>query len=121
MKRHTLSIDARFRRRAVLPALVLAATVPAAAVAHDSWMSREEFRDPASHEWCCDEHDCTVLDEADVRMTRKGFIVFGKYTVSQQRVLPSSDGHYWACMNGVPRSPHAKDPGVRCFFAPFDV
>jgi hypothetical protein len=89
-----------------------------AVIAHDSWISRHQFYDPNSGAWCCDEHDCAALDEIEVRETGNGFIVADKYFVSRQRVLPSSDGNYWACFNSEGKGAHDRKEGVRCFFAP---
>lgn len=89
--------------------------------AHDSWISRQRFHDPNSGAWCCDEHDCSALEEIDVRDTGDGFMVAGKYFVARQRVLPSTDGSYWACFNSEGNGAHDRKPGVRCFFAPMSA
>ena len=87
-------------------------------MAHDTWISRHQFVDPSSGAWCCDENDCSTLEEIDVRETPNGFIVAGEYFVSRQRLLPSHDGNYWACFNSEGQGAHDRKKGVRCFFAP---
>ena len=91
-----------------------------AALAHDNWISRHHFYDPVSGAWCCDEHDCSALEDIEVREMGEGFMVGGQYFVARQHVLPSSDGQYWACFNSEGRGPHDREKGVRCFFAPIN-
>lgn len=91
------------------------------AIAHDDWISRNQFYDPMSRAWCCDEHDCFPLAVEKVKVMGTGFVVEGQYFVARHRVLPSSDGQYWACFNGEGRGPHDRPKGVRCFFAPMNT
>ena len=90
-------------------------------LAHGSWISRNQFYDPSSGAWCCDEHDCSALDEQTVRPIGDGFMIDGRYFIARQRVLPSSDGQYWACFNTGGKGPHAREKEVRCFFAPMNT
>jgi hypothetical protein len=101
-------------------ALTLLASSPGV-FAHDNWISRQQFYDPNSRAWCCDEHDCVPLDDEDVRATVGGFEIDGQYFVARQRVLPSGDGQYWACFNTGGKGPHAREKEVRCFFAPLNT
>ncbi len=89
--------------------------------AHDSWISRHQYSDPDSRDWCCDEHDCFPLADGEVRVTGEGFELNGKYFVARQRVLLSGDGQYWACFNSGGKGPHGREKEVRCFFAPMNT
>jgi len=91
--------------------------VPHIAFAHDSWISRHQFMDPKTGALCCDERDCSALDESDVKETDEGFVVRGKYFVAHMRVLSSADGNYWACFNSEGKGAHDRKMDVRCFFA----
>jgi hypothetical protein len=90
-------------------------------LAHDSWISRHQFYDPTSGAWCCDEHDCSTLDDVAVRQMDGGFIIEGRHFVARHRVLPSSDGQYWACFNTGGKGPHQREKEIRCFFAPMNT
>jgi len=107
--------------------ILLSALIQGNAVyAHDSWISRHQFRDPETNDWCCDEKDCFAIGEDQVIERPRGFSVridyFGAshvFDIPGSRVLPSSDAEYWVCL-----STEAKSRGrgislkVRCFFAP---
>lgn len=109
-------------RCTVTLSVVLALFVSARGVfAHDSWISRHQYSDPESRDWCCDEHDCFPLDDDEVRVTGEGFELNGKYFVARQRVLLSGDGQYWACFNSGGKGPHGREKEVRCFFAPMNT
>ena len=90
------------------------------AFAHDSWISRHQFLDPKTGAQCCDEHDCSALEEREVKATEGGFLVRGKYFVDRMRVLSSADGSYWACFNSEGTGAHDRKMDVRCFFAPMN-
>jgi hypothetical protein len=108
-------------RRIITLSIALALFVSTqVAFAHDDWISRHQFSDPMSHAWCCDEQDCFPLAQEAVRIIGNGFVVDGQYFIARQRVLPSSDGQYWACFNSEGRGPHDREKGVRCFFAPMN-
>jgi hypothetical protein len=89
--------------------------------AHDSWVSRYQFYDPDSGAWCCDEHDCSILDDVAVRQMDGGFIIDDRHFVARHRVLPSRDGQYWACFNTGGKGPHGREKEIRCFFAPMNT
>ena len=91
------------------------------AIAHENWISRSQYVDPISGAWCCDEHDCSALEEMDVREIPAGFMVHETYFVARTRVLPSGDENYWACFNSEGTGAHDRAKGVRCFFAPMNV
>ena len=91
------------------------------AFAHDNWISRQRFKDPASRSWCCDENDCFPIGDEQVKATRGGFLIDGEHFVDRKRVLPSNDARFWACFNGKGKGPHEKDEKVRCFFAPLNM
>jgi len=79
--------------------------------AHDHWIHHGQYRNPATGEWCCGEHDCFPVPADSVAVGETGYEVrhLGE-TVPYERVLPSEDGQYWRC--------HRPDGTRRCFFAP---
>lgn len=110
----------------VAPAVLMAFVQPADS--HDSWISRNRFRDPLTGQWCCNEHDCNILSVDNIRQFKDSFEItiayFGedkKFVVPNSRILPSLDGRYWACLSTetVSRGRGVRI-GVRCFFAPLD-
>jgi hypothetical protein len=102
-----------------------------AALAHDLWISRSSFKNPAG-EWCCGAEDCGVVAPNAVHAISGGYSVVGgvtygeavtgnpadgptlnqhvNETIPYSQALPSPDGAYWRC-----RRP---DGSPRCFFAP---
>jgi len=102
-----------------------------AAVAHDMWISRGTYKNPAG-EWCCGAEDCGVVSPKAVRTINGGYSVVGPVTYGQaitgnsrdgpttqdnvnevipySQALPSPDGAYWRCKR--------PDGTPRCFFAP---
>jgi hypothetical protein len=102
-----------------------------AALAHDMWISRGSYRNPAG-EWCCGANDCGVVSPNAVKATTGGYSVVGIVTYGQaitgdardgpthqdnvnevvpySQSLPSPDGTYWRCKR--------PDGSPRCFFAP---
>jgi hypothetical protein len=102
-----------------------------AALAHDIWISRGSYKNPAG-EWCCGAIDCGVVAPNAVHTGTGGYSVVGAVTygegitgnpadgptVNQQvdetipysQTLPSPDGAYWRCKR--------PDGSPRCFFAP---
>jgi hypothetical protein len=112
--------------------LVLGLTfVGSAALAHDLWISRGGYKNPAG-EWCCGAEDCGLVSPNAVKATSGGYSVVGTVTygeavtgnsfdgptytdsvnevVPYSRALPSPDGAYWRCKR--------PDGSPRCFFAP---
>jgi hypothetical protein len=101
---------------------VLSLTVgSSAAIAHDVWISRGNYRNPAG-EWCCGAEDCGVVAPNAVKTTAGGYSLRGPVTygpthqenvnevVPYSQSLPSPDGAYWRCKR--------PDGTPRCFFAP---
>jgi hypothetical protein len=102
-----------------------------AALAHDVWISRGAFKNPAG-EWCCGAEDCGVVSPGAVKAIKGGYSVVGTVTygesitgnaadgptrqenldetVPYSQSLPSPDGAYWRCKR--------PDGSPRCFFAP---
>jgi len=81
------------------------------AFAHDSWISRGQFRGPQNGEWCCGASDCFVVPSSSVKMSQPGFVIHPlEEVVPYKEALPSADGQYWRC--------HRPDGSRRCFFAP---
>ena len=112
------------RSRSCLLAWYCILTGPAAA--HDHWMSRQQFRDPVSGDWCCNEHDCQPLDSGQVHHVRGKVTVtipyFGedrRFTFTSRRILPSGDENYWACIS-TEATAHGRGVSLsmRCFFEP---
>jgi hypothetical protein len=102
-----------------------------AAIAHDIWINRGSYKNPAG-EWCCGAEDCGVVNPNAVHASPAGYALHGVVTygesitgnatdgptVHQQineiipysQALPSPDGAYWRCKR--------PDGSPRCFFAP---
>lgn len=97
-------------RTLVRPVLVLLLTLFAfAALAHDSWISRGQYKNPAG-EWCCGEGDCFQVPGENVSIAADGYRLFGTETIPYSQALPSPDGAFWRCKR--------PDGSPRCFFAP---
>lgn len=121
---------------AALAALVIVGVAafvwPWPARAHDIWISKHAYKNPAG-EWCCGAEDCGVVDPGAVHAAAGGYSVRGgvtygsgvtgnpddgetrrdedlNETIPYSQALPSPDGAYWRC-----RRP---DGSPRCFFAP---
>jgi len=119
--------------RALLSSLLFAGVslFSSTALAHDLWINRGAYRNPAG-EWCCGAEDCGVVSRGAVHAIKGGYSVIGPVTYGeavtgnpadgptvQQNVdetipysqaLPSPDGAYWRCKR--------PDGTPRCFFAP---
>ncbi len=101
------------------------------AFAHDSWINKGSFKNPAG-EWCCGAEDCGVVSPSAVHASAAGYSLRGAVTygvgvtgnaadgpthqepvnelVPYSQSLPSPDGAYWRCKR--------PDGTPRCFFAP---
>lgn len=101
------------------------------ASAHDIWISKGSYKNPAG-EWCCGAEDCGVVSPGAVHAVKGGYSVRGTVTygvgvtgnekdgpthqepvneiVPYSQALPSPDGAYWRCKR--------PDGTPRCFFAP---
>lgn len=101
------------------------------AFAHDIWINRGSYKNPAG-EWCCGAEDCGVVDKGAVHAKSGGYSVVGAVTYGEaitgnpadgptvrqdvnetipySQALPSPDGAYWRCKR--------PDGSPRCFFAP---
>lgn len=75
--------------------------------AHDSWISRGQYKNSIG-EWCCGDHDCETPER--VVAGGSGWIVNGNEFVSYDEAVPSPDGRLWIC-----RRP---DRSRRCVFGP---
>ena len=91
---------------------IVTVIIASAAVAHDSWISRNQARSPISGEQCCGDHDCFVIPADRVQMNGIGYdlLLTPVETVPFRETLPSQDGQYWRCKR--------PDGSRRCFFAP---
>ena len=99
-------------RNTALMTMVVAALVfsTLAADAHDSWISRGGYRNPAG-EWCCGATDCFSLSGEEVVITSAGYMLRAlNEVVPFNEVQPSPDGAFWRCRRA--------DGTRRCFFAP---
>ena len=104
----TTSATSPAKRVALFGAAFILASVQASlAVAHDSWINRGGFRNPAG-EWCCGDNDCESPDRVSV--TGKGWVVGGSEFVPYEEATPSPDGKVWICR----RPDHSR----RCVFGP---
>jgi hypothetical protein len=105
--------------------------VSSAAFAHDIWINKGSFKNPAG-EWCCGAEDCGVVSPNAVHASSAGYSLRGAVTygvgvtgnaadgpthqepvnelVPYSQSLPSPDGAYWRCKR--------PDGTPRCFFAP---
>ncbi len=78
--------------------------------AHDFWDNREPV-DPVTKFKCCGENDCRSLAEGLVTRVDGGYQMRDtEEIITDDRVQPSPDGHFWRCVWGGQ---------TRCFFAPF--
>ena len=84
-----------------------AALYPAAAEAHDSWISKGGYRNAAG-EWCCGENDCESPER--IASTGRGWVVNGTEFVPYDEAVPSPDGKLWICRR--------TDKTRRCVFGP---
>jgi hypothetical protein len=105
--------------------------------AHDSWISRERFRNPVTLDWCCGREDCGIVMPAP-KATAVGWAIHGEEildldgrrlrvdeVVSYDETLPSPDGYFYRC-HVVARDYEAGgdlrdyfwDGERRCLFAP---
>jgi len=76
---------------------------------HDSWISRERFRNPVTLDWCCGREDCGIVMPAP-KATAVGWAIHGEEildldgrrlrvdeVVSYDETLPSPDGYFYRC------------------------
>lgn len=120
-------------RRLFRPVLVLATLwlFVTSALAHELWISRNNYKNPAG-EWCCGAEDCGVVAPSAVKTGKGGYSLRGPVTygvgvtgndadgptrsedinetVPYSQTLPSLDGAFWRCKR--------PDGSPRCFFAP---
>jgi hypothetical protein len=111
--------------------LVSVSLLSSAALAHDIWINKGAYRNPAG-EWCCGAEDCGVVSPNAVHTGAGGYSLRGTVTYGQaitgnaadgptttqsvnemipySQSLPSPDGAYWRCKR--------PDGTPRCFFAP---
>ena len=111
----------RLRSRLVRVLFSVVLVLPTIASAHDSWISRQKLRDPNSGEWCCNENDCSALDEVRIVETKEGYVVDRRFFISKDRAIPSYDGRYWACFDPGGLHGHGPKRDVRCFFVPMNM
>jgi hypothetical protein len=80
----------------------------APAAAHESWISRGQFKNGAG-EWCCGEGDCFIIH--GVTTNASGYVLSDPAEIVPcHEAQPSPDGAYWRCKR--------PDGSRRCFFAP---
>lgn len=99
--------------------------------AHDIWINKGSYKNPAG-EWCCGAKDCGVMSLGAVKAINGGYSVRGNVNygaeitgdihdgpsksesvdeiIPYSQSLPSPDGSYWRCKR--------LDGSARCFFAP---
>ncbi len=79
------------------------------AMAHEFWANGAEV-DPWTKRVCCGEHDAKILQPAQVRVTREGYLLSDTgETIAFDRTQPSPDGKIWAFRWAGE---------TQCFFAP---
>lgn len=117
--------------RSTLFVLAISPVFVTSALAHDLWISRNSYKNPAG-EWCCGAEDCGMVAPSAVKAGKGGYSLHGPVTygvgvtgnaadgatwtedvnetVPYSQALPSLDGAYWRCKR--------PDGSPRCFFAP---
>jgi len=120
-----------------VPSVMAFAVMPlsvAPVFAHELWISRNNYKNPAG-EWCCGAEDCGFVSSDAVKAIKGGYSLRGPVTygmgvtgneadgpthseqlnevVPYSQALPSPDGAYWRCKR--------PDGSPRCFFAPQSV
>jgi len=100
-----------FKRLAGLMAGACLLGASTAAIAHDSWIARGEYRNPVTGEWCCGKHECFPIAAKNIAIGETGYEIrhLGE-SVPHNQVMTSEDNQYWRC--------HRHDGTRRCFFAP---
>lgn len=100
-------------------------------LAHDLWISRHSYRNPAG-EWCCGAEDCGVVSPNAVKASKGGYSLRGPVTYGMGVTGNEADGptRQEDLNEIVPYSPDAAVAGrrarrckrpdgtPRCFFAP---
>jgi hypothetical protein len=111
----------RHLTRSSLALLVPVLALASVAFAHDSWISRGGFKNPAG-EWCCGDNDCFAIPADSVHYGPAqtassnqhpivwGYHLAGAEFVPESEAMPSPDGQFWRCKR--------PDGSRRCFFAP---
>jgi hypothetical protein len=119
------------RLRCFVVALLGLVMMNSAAIAHDIWINKGNYKNPAG-EWCCGAEDCGVIAPGAVKGGAGGYSVRGPITygvgatgneadgptrteqlnetIPYSQAQPSPDGAYWRCKR--------PDGTPRCFFAP---
>lgn len=115
----------------IVLACAVSSLLVSSVLAHELWISRNNYRNPAG-EWCCGAEDCGVVSADAVKPVKGGYSLRGPVTygvgvtgneadgptrseqlnevVPYSQALPSPDGAYWRCKR--------PDGSPRCFFAP---
>ena len=62
-----------------------------AALAHDAWISRGSYRNPAG-EWCCGAEDCGVVPPGAVKAGTGGYSLRGSVTYGEAVTGNAADG-----------------------------
>ncbi len=103
-----------FMRSALAILLILCGS---AAFAHDMWINRGAFKNPAG-EWCCGAEDCGVVSPKAVHATSGGYSVAGTVTYGQAITgnVARRSNHAGPCQRGHPLQPGAPVAG-RCLLA----
>lgn len=64
--------------------------------AHDSWISRENLRDPVSLESCCNAMDCQ--EELGIEAVEGGYLIKSTgEVIHRERIIWRSPGGWWRC------------------------
>jgi len=90
--------------------------------AHDSWISRDNLRDPLSGVGCCGDQDCEDLSKLGVTVTEQpsGFVLSDtNEQVEKRRVIwKSREGHWYRCFEKVSTRGGPTWKRVRCLIGP---
>jgi hypothetical protein len=70
------------------------------AKAHDHWINDARLVDPFTKEWCCNEHDCELINAGGVSETSGDSYLIsetGEIFPAMRVIWKSGDGRWWRC------------------------
>jgi len=110
----------------VVLAIALVVLVTAAlrmARAHDSWINRDDLRDPISGVQCCGPADCEDLSIEGIKVTEEpnGDVTIadtGERVEARRVIWASPEGHWYRCSFFYGESGATMWKRVRCLIGP---
>ena len=103
----------------ILGALLIASP----ALGHDTWISRNDLKDPQSGHPCCDHRDCAEVRPGGVKHVAGGYLIADTEEIwpTSRVVWGSQDGKWWRCAYSS-GTPLGNLPGrrtsTRCLIGP---